>query len=505
MARTALRPLLTVAIAALALTITACGSSGGGGTEPDAAPGDLTVSGPIPIENLDPHGTSSMDAGTQLAARAIFSQLIRITGPGEYEGELAEDWTANDDASVWTFTLRDDLTFSDGAAVTAEDVVVSFDRMLAAGGPIAGNFTGYTAEAPDEKTVAFTAPASDAAFLGKIWSFFVTPQSADEPGFFQDPIGSGPFIVESFEPGQSLEVVPNPEYGGGAPDLATLTFQAIPEVSARLTALQTGEVDVTWGMPDDQIPPLESDTELTVETVAGTGVITMWMNSSAPGLEDAEVRRALWQAVDFAAIIDALLPITGTPADAPVSPAVFGYAPQTPYEYDPEAAKAALDEAGFDYENTTIRFQFSQPQFRQLAQAVTSDLAEIGVKVEPIEKEQAVFLDDLLALNWELNIQQVGTQGYDAATNLGRLYTCAAGRTGYCNPELDEFLAEAGSTSDQDTREEAYAAASEIIWNDAVGMYPAFVELPYAWRNSVHGFTPDSSGSPYFDDVTVSE
>ncbi|SDU15503.1 ABC transporter substrate-binding protein [Jiangella alkaliphila] len=499
---------LSTAAGAVALLMVAAACSSDDPASPagetgGATGGDLTVAGPIPIENLDPHGPASMDAGTQLAARAIFSQLVVSTGPGEFEGELAETWEPSADASVWTFTLRAGVEFSDGTPVTATDVVTSFERVMAGEGPLAGNFGGYTVAAPDESTVVFTSPTPDAAFLGKISSFFVTPQAAAQEGFFQDPIGSGPFVVESFEPGATLQLAPNPGYWDGEATLDSLEFQSIPEVAARMTALQTGEVDVTWGMPDDQITQLTSDSNITVENVPSPGVITMWMNASTPALQDPAVRRALWQAVDFESIIASLYPETGTPADSPVSPPVLGYAPQEPVEYDPDAAKAALDAAGFDY-NTVIRWQFSQANFRNFVDAVVSDLAEIGVTVEPLEKEQAVFLEDLLALEWDMNLQQLGSQGFDAATNLGRLYTCAANRIGYCNEELDQILAEAGATSDKAQREDLYAQAIEIIWNDAVGMYPMFVEQPYAWRTGVEGFEPVPDGLPYFDEVAVS-
>ncbi|ACQ81691.1 extracellular solute-binding protein family 5 [Beutenbergia cavernae DSM 12333] len=507
------RPLIAAAATLTLMTsIAACslgGSTDGSGDTTgdetgDGGGGDLVVAGPIPIENLDPHGAASMDAGTQLAARAIFSQLLVSTGQGEFDGELAESWESNDDASVWTFALRAGVTYSDGSPVTADDVVASFERVLAAEGPLAGNFGGYTVAAPDDATVVFTSPTPDAAFLGKISSFFVTPAGAAEDGFFSDPVGSGPFLVESFEPGATLRLSPNPDYWDGEPEIASLELQSIPETAARMTALQTGEVDITWSMPDDQIAELRTNAELTVETVPSPGVFTMWFNSSTPALEDPAVRRALWQAVDFEEIIASLYPETGTPADAPVSPTVLGYAPQEPVAYDPDAARAALEAAGFDFENTVLRWQFSQASFRNFMNAVVSDLAEIGVTVEPLEKEQAVFLEDLLALNWDMNMQQLGSQGYDAATNLGRLYTCEANRMGYCNPELDDLLAAAGSTSDTAEREDLYAQATEIIWNDAVGMYPMFVETPYAWQNRVEGFTPVSDGIPYFDEVTVS-
>ncbi|MFW6725320.1 ABC transporter substrate-binding protein [Streptomyces sp. MAR4 CNY-716] len=498
------RPLVAAAVSISLLMVTAACSwsdtpaSGAGGD------GTLNVAGPLPIENLDPHGTASMDGGTQLAARALFSPLVTAAGPGKFKGDLATKWAPNKDATQWTFTLRAGVKYTDGTPVTAQEVVASFERVLTAQGPLAGNFGGYSVTAPDKKTVVFTSETPDAAFLGKITSFFVTPKKAEKNGFFQKPIGSGPFKVESFEPGQSLKLSPNADYWDGKPDLKNVEFMSIPEVSARMTALKTGEVDVTWGMPDDQIAQLRSDTNLSVDAVPSPGVNTMWMNSSTPALKDAEVRRALWQAVDFESIIESLYPETGSPADSVVSPAVLGYAKQQPVKYDPAAAKAALKKAGFDF-GTKLRFQYSQPAFRQFVEAVASDLAKVGVKADPIEKEQAVFLEDLLAMKWDINIQQIGSQGYDAATNLGRLYPCAAKRTGYCNKELDENLAAAGATTDTAERKDLYAKATKTIWTDAVGMYPMFVKQPYAWRKSVKGLEPAPDGMPTFAHVKVSD
>jgi peptide/nickel transport system substrate-binding protein len=230
----------------------------------------------------------------------------------------------------------------------------------------------------------------------------------------------------------------------------------------------------------------------------------MWMNASTPALGKPEVRRALWQAVDFDKKIKALYPESGEPADSVIAPTVFGYAPQERVTYDPEAAKQALVDAGFDFD-TTLRFHFSQAQFRQWVDSVVSDLAAVGVKAEALEKEQAVYTEDLLSLNWDINIQQVGTLGLDASYNLGRLYTCAAKRTGYCNPQLDEMLKQAGTAFDPAERETAYAEATKLIWNEAVGMYPMFVKNLFATRTTVSGFKPDGEGLPRFDTVSVDE
>lgn len=489
---------ITVVFAALLLVLTGCSTTTGGSSASDNT---LAVGVQYPIENLDPHGPSAADSGTQLAAKAVFSPLIRTAGEGKYEGDLAEKWSANDDGTEWTFTLREGLTFSDNRPVTANDVVASFNRVIEEGGPQASNFKGHTATPVDDHTVTISSKSPDAALLGKLTGFFVTPVDAAEKGF-SNPIGSGPFTVESFEPGSTLRLTANPKYWRGAPKLQQLEFRTIPEIAARMTALQNDEIQLTWGMPDDQVMPLRDNDQLTVQTIPANSVITMWMNSSTPALKDAPVRRALWQAVDFETIIKSLFPETGSPADSVVTPDVLGYAAQQKVEHDPAAARAALQQAEFDF-NQTLRFQYSQPQFSELTRAVASDLEKVGVKVDVMEKEPAVFLDDLLAMNWDINIQSLGAAGFDAATNLGRLYPCAAKRTGYCNPELDKLLADAESTSDPVTRKKLYASATEIVWNDAVGMYPMFAKLPYAWNKSVTGFEPAADGLPFMDSVSV--
>ncbi|MEU8355493.1 ABC transporter substrate-binding protein [Nonomuraea sp. NPDC048882] len=493
------------ALAAAAFSIVglvACSTTTGGGSSTGGdAPQELAVAVWTPIENLDPHGASGMDNGTQVAAKAIFSPLVSTSGKGKFDGVLAESWEADDDATEWTFKLRDGVTFSDGTPVTAADVVASFERVLELKGAMASNYAGHKAEEGDAGTVVITSKDPDPALLGKLITFYVTPKAHLNDGWTK-PVGSGPFVVQQFTPGQSLVLAPNPGYWGGKPALNRLELRSIGEMAARMTALKTGEVAMTWAVPDDQLPGLKSNPDLVVEKDSGSGVVTMWMNGSVKGLKEAAVRRALWQAVDFPTIIKSLFPETGSVADSVVTPSVLGYAPQTPVTYDPAAAKKALDDAGWDY-GQTIRMQFSQPQFQQFADAVASDLAKIGVKAEPTQKEPAVFLQDLLALKWDLNIQQLGTAGFDAATNLGRLYTCAAKRTGYCNPDLDKVLAQAGSTSDNAKRQELYGQANKIIWDDAVGMYPMFVRNAFVRNKSVQGLVIPPDLTPDFSTVKI--
>lgn len=481
---------------------TACGadSTDSGGA---ASGGEIAVAGQFPTESIDPNGSLAIDGGTRVASIQLYSPLLQTVGPGEFDAKAAESWKINDTATEFTFTLRDGITFSDGSPITGQDVAASFERTVAADSPFSANFIDVGVKATDD-TVTFTPADPDPALLAKLTGVMITPAGATEDSYLDKPVTSGPFKVESFTPGGDLVMVPNDKYWGDKPKLDRVTIRSIPEVAARVTALKTGELDVIWGISDDQVTQLNGNPEVAVASATGSAVITMWMNASTPALGKAEVRRALWQAVDFDKKIKALYPESGTPADSVVAPTVFGYAPQEPVAYDPDAAKQALVDAGFDFD-TTLRFHFSQAQFRQWVDSVVSDLAAIGVKAEALEKEQAVYTEDLLSLNWDINIQQVGTLGLDASYNLGRLYTCAAERTGYCNPELDKMLKRAGTAVDPAEREAAYAEATELIWNEAVGMYPMFVKNLFGTRTSVSGFEPDGEGLPRFDTVSVDE
>jgi peptide/nickel transport system substrate-binding protein len=508
-----LSALLGVAV----LALTACGGSGddadapGNGddgndstTEPEqeaVSGGDLAVATQRPITTLDPHGDMGADLGTALAGRAIFDRLVSVDGDGIVP-ELAEESTVSEDATEWVFTLREGVTFSDGTPLTSDDVVGSIERIQDLEGPPAGNIGGVEVEARDESTVVFTSEAGDPALAGKLSLLWITPgDRAGEDGFFAVPVGSGPFQVESFTPEETLVLVPNPNHWGGGPNLDRLELRFIPETAARMTALRTGEVQLTWGVPDDQVPSLRSEDSLVIESVPSNATFTMWFNSSRDGLADAEVRRALWQAVNFEEIITALYPETGALADSIVAPPVFGYSPQEPVTYDPDSARAALEDAGFDFD-TTFELQLRGEEFRQFAQAVTSDLRAIGVQVEPVEKEPGVWIEDLLALEWDINLQSVSVPSLDAATNVGRLYPCAAERTGYCNDDLDAVLAEADSVADAGRREQLYAEAAEIIWADAVGMFPMFPQIVYAWQDRVDGVDLDPSSVPGFAGLT---
>ncbi|GLY88131.1 ABC transporter substrate-binding protein [Actinoallomurus iriomotensis] len=489
--------LLAVALVSAACSINSGGAASGGK--------GVVASGTFVIDNIDPGSAEGGAAGKELAGQQIYGRLLKPNATGTLQPDLAQSWKANADSTSWEFTLRSGLKFSDGSPLTSADIVDTYQRLMKLNGPSAANFKGVTVKAGSDTTVTFTEKSPDPALPSKLTVLYILPSGVptDAASYFAKPVGSGPFMVKSFKPSADLTMVPNPNYWGGAPKIKSLTLRSIPDVSARLTALKTGEISAVWGVPDDQLPSLQSDSSLKVQAVPSNANITMWFNSDTPALKSAKVRRALWEAVDYKSIIKQLYPETGQLADSPLASTVFGYAPQSPVPYDPAAAKKALQDAGFSFDKP-LRLQFGQAAFKPFLQAVVSDWAKIGVKTDLLQKEQAVFIKDLLALKWDVNFQQLGTAGYDASTNLGRLYPCDAKRNGYCNPDLDKLLTKAGQASDRSQRQQLYAQAEKIIWDDAVGMFPMTAKVAYVWNKNLSGFTLDALGYPDFSKAVLS-
>ena len=134
-----------------------------------------------------------------------------------------------------------------------------------------------------------------------------------------------------------------------------------------------------------------------------------------------------------------------------------------------------------------------------------SQWAEVGITVEPQEKEIAQWVEDLLALNWDNNVAFNVTLTGDADFTIGRLYPCAANRTGYCDDELDAVIAEAQSTLDDEARAALWAEASKLIWDNAVGIMIMDVDANYAYRDQVQGFEPNPTGNPTFTTVSIAQ
>jgi len=476
----------------------------------ESAPsGEITIVLPRSLVALDPHGAQSVEEATAVISSHVFDTLVvRDAATGELQPRLATSWQAIDE-TTWEFKLREGVTWHDGTPFTSADVKASLERVQSLEGPLAPLWAVVTeVQTPDDLTVIFKTSEPQGTIPVSAALFFVTPAAhSNDEGFFDNPIGIGPYKFVSWVRDSELRLEAIPDHWAGAPGVQTLVFRDIPEVSARVTALETGEIDFTFGLPADQLPALAENSELRIDSTPSYAYYFNWFNCSREPFTDARVRRAMAHALDLDTIVNDLLQGVGVRAQAPIPSTIFGFAPQTPYEYDPEKAKALLAEAGLEngFETHVIWNPGSGPQDRELVQAMISYWAEIGVTVESREMERAAWLDALLALDWDMDFQTNTVRTGDADFTLRRLYVSSANRTGYANPELDTILVEAAAAADPARRQELYAQACKIIWDDAVGIFPFELLENYVYRTRLTDFVPTPSAVPVFTSVKIAE
>jgi peptide/nickel transport system substrate-binding protein len=477
-----------------------------GGGEQTGAVSALRAAFSQPINDLDPHGPSSVDEASLLANRLIYDTLVRRNGE-ELEPAVAASWEQPDE-NTWVFTLRDDVKFHDGTTLTAKDVKASLERVKAANTAQSALWASVTSvEAADDTTLRITTERPLGTMLVNLSLMFILPSAKMETeGFFAKPIGSGPFKVASFTPADELALT-SVDHWSGKPKLKEVSLPYLPETSSQITALRTGDLDIVWPVPPDQLRELDGVEGVKLETVPSYVYYFNWFNCGKAPFNDPRVRRAMWQAVDVAGIVKSLFGDGAELMTAPIPSTVFGHAEQKPYAHDPDAAKRELAAAGLKDGFSTSIMWFSEtgPLADGLAQAMISDWAKIGVKVAPQSVEKAEWLRRLNAKEFDMDLQTNTVTTGDADFTLARLYDSAADRMGYRNPALDDILHQAHENSDQDTRSDLYAKACKIIWDDAVGIFPAALISTYGVRSTVRDFEPAPSNQPDLRGVTVGE
>ncbi|SEE30475.1 ABC transporter substrate-binding protein [Ruania alba] len=495
---------VAAAVLATALTVVGCTTTTEGG-DGETAPQELTyVPAFFPV-SLDPHNFPA-EEGTQVAAQQTLETLVTYND-GEAQPLLAESWEYSDDELTLTFQLRDDVTFSDGTPFTAEDAKASLDRLIELDKALAPLFAAVTeTRADDDHTFSIVTSEPLGTLLASMSLVFIGQAGAmGEDSYWRAPVGTGPFIVDDYVADDHVTYSRNDDYWGEAAQLDTLEMVSMPEVAARITALGTGEVDVISSIPPDQVAGVQDQDGVEFIQDAGYLYYFIWFNHNEEPFDDQRVRQAMWHAVDVEGIVSDLYGEGATAATAPIPQAAFGAADNGLYEHDPERARELLADAGFpDGFETSMQWpREGGPNIRSLGQAFISAWAEVGIDVEPLEKERASWLEDFGSMNWDLNLQTNTTATGDADFTLNRLYTCEADRLGYCNPELDDLLAQARASLDPDERSELYDQANEIMWEEAPGIFPADIQNNLAYGSQVRGLELPPNNRPYFSTVSI--
>ncbi len=491
---------IAIAVSAL-LTLGACAPTGSDDV-PLAEEQHLRVgltSLPINLDVLQNSAESKIIGPMQ----HVMEPLVKRDGE-TFTPWLAESWDNPDDLT-WVFTIRPDVTFSDGTALTAEDARASLRRLIDTESPLAPLLAAVESiEATDDSTLTITTKTPLGTLLTTLSQILIGQGAViDEESYWAAPVGTGPFVIDEFVADQRFALSKNPDYWGPETTLDNITYIGMPEEAARISALSTGEVDIIDTVNADSIAEIESLDGVVFESVPSYAIQYIWFNSSREPYTDVRVRQALWHALDLESIIGDLYGEHASVAQAPVPQAVFGAAELEPYEYDPELAKKLLADAGYpDGFSTSVQFS-SATGVPPFVQTVISYWAEIGVTVEPLPKEQAIWLEDLLALNWDMNSQSPSVTSGDADYHLGRLYVSSANRLGYANPEYDALVTKARESVDQQERIALYAEASKILWEDAPAIWAADQTANVAYRDNLENVKIDPGARNDYSGVVI--
>ncbi|PZW41379.1 peptide/nickel transport system substrate-binding protein [Humitalea rosea] len=305
---------------------------------------------------------------------SIFDTLIRRDFLGSPDGggsgltpHLATSWTRNSPSEL-VLTLREGVRFHNGDVLTADDVVYTFtsNRMFSAE-PLMREAASYfvtlaSVEALDERTVRFRTRVPDVLLEQRLasWCAWIVNKRAYEAlgfdGFSRAPIGTGPFKLRTLQADQQIVLDAHDDYFMGKPNARGVVFRQIPELAARVAALQAGDVDLITNVPPDQVAPLRQAPEIAVKSVVLANVHVLTFDERGPVIGDKRIRQALGLAIDRKLLVETLWD------GAAVVPQGHNYPEYgqmflegRSLRYDPAAARRLLAEAGYKGEEIVYR------------------------------------------------------------------------------------------------------------------------------------------------------
>ena len=443
---------------------------------------------------------------------------------------LAKEYDTSEDGLTYTFQLEEGVKFHDGTDFNAEAVVKNFERWANGDSdtfPYYNSmFGGFkddedhvieSVKADGESTVIITLKRPQAPFLKNLAMsmFAISSPEAFEKGddeYERNPVGTGPFKFVEWKPNETITIEKNEEYWQeGLPKLDRIIFQAIPDNSARLNALLSGEIDLADGInPADGVKIEDNDTLQLFERPS-MNVGYLGLTVTREPFDKKEVRQAMNYAIDKQSIVDSFFEGRAEVAKNAMPSSISGYNDDVEdYAYDPEKAKELLKEAGLEdgFEMELWAMPVPRPYMpdgTKVAEAIQSNLADVGIKAKIVSYEWATYLDkaskgeaDAFMLGWTgdngdadnflyvlLDEDNIGSNNY----------------TYFKNDETHKLFLEAQTEVDEDKRIELYKQAQEILHEEAPWV-PLAHSIPLlGGAKELTGFVPHPTGSDLLSNV----
>jgi ABC-type transport system substrate-binding protein len=435
--------------------------------------GSITVGLEAETSGWQPGSGNFANSGVSVAY-AIYDPLVRQDENGEIQPYLAESIDTNDDFTEWTVKLRPNVMFHDNTPLNSQAMKTIFDTYLKKpGANTAGALNGVEMQIVDDLTFKYVMQAPNSGFADQLglaigWPFSPTAAAANGADAPNHPVGTGPFVFDSWERDNRLVVKKNPNYWQeGLPYLDEIVFRPIPDEDTRLSSLETGDIDVMQTLRQSTgIKARDLDGVDDYEYLGNTTGTTIF-NTTKPPLDDVRVRHALVLAQDQ----DQLIEVQGGTGVVPPSTQLFSE--DSPYfsqdvadawpTYDPDKAKELIDEYVNDPTRSDgkavgepVAFRYDclpEPVLVDLASLYQSFWQEIGVQVELRQVEQATHVSEALAGDFDAKCFRAGLDA-DPYPTLKNAFTLPSplNFTRYTDPAIDADLAKLAASGDLDER-----------------------------------------------------
>jgi peptide/nickel transport system substrate-binding protein len=425
-----------------------------------------------PSPGLDPTTAAAAAIG-EVVHYNILEGLTKINDAGAVLPLLATDWTSDPDGKTYTFKLRTGVTFQDGTPFNADAVKFSFERAKApdstnkAKKTVFDNISSIATPQPDVVILTLTNPDATLPFrLGEATAVILSPQKAATTA--TQPVGTGPFKLESWQKGSAITLV---RWDGfrdvAAIKLRRVTFRFINDNAAQVAALMAGDID---GMPRfgavQALAQLRADKRFVVSvgSTAGKGILAI--NNKKKPLDDVRVRRAISHAIDRKAFIDGVLEGLAKPIGSHAAPTDVGYVDLTGlYPFNPEKSKALLKEAGITGP-LNLTLTLPPPSYaRKGGEVVAAMLAKVGIVAKIENVEWAQWLSGPFKGNFDLTIiNHVEPLDYVQYANPQYYW-------GYDNPAFNALVKKRAEAARGKAQVQLYADIQRQIANDAVNAF----------------------------------
>lgn len=423
------------------------------------------------VDNLDPFTATTADAKSIYFN--IYEGLVKVQTDGTFTGAVASDYEISEDATTYTFTLRDGVKFHNGNPVTADDVLYSIQHA------IDSKITGYdnveSFGALDDNTIQIILKKGDTDFLADASQAIVPKDSDDNGELALNPVGTGPFAFEDYAVQDHLTLKKFEDYWGTPAHLDEVTVRFLADSSQELVNFQSGAIDGFTA--DASITEQVDPSGATLNVGNSNAVQALYLNNAAEPFDKKEVRQALCYAIDPQNVIDTVDYGYGTKLGTAMIPGLSAYYDESladQYVPDPEKAKELLADAGYP---DGISFTVTVPSVYQVhvdtAQVLVNDLAEAGITMNIQQVDWATWLEKVYTnRDYEATIVSVDGAIASPTAFLSR-YCSDAGNNfvNFASDAFDEHYAAATDSIDESVREKEFKECEKVLAEDAASVY----------------------------------